>query len=348
MAPRDQLDLFGGPPAQQVAARDRAAARVGLLPPTPQQLAAAARLGPEVRLGTSSWSFPGWAGLVWDREAGEAELARDGLAAYARHPLLRTVGIDRSYYGPLSAVQYASYAAAVPPGFRFLAKAHEHVTLARFADHPRSGALRGQDNPRFLDAAYAAEAVVAPFASGLGAAAGPLVFQFPPQPLSATLGKQRFAEKLQAFLAALPKGPLYAVELRNRELLGEDLAAALASTGAALCYSAWQHLPEVAQQAAKIAPDRMPALVIRWMLPRGSDYESARERFAPFDRLQDEDLETRRQIAGLVRQAMARGQGAWVTVNNKAEGCAPESVWRLAEEIAGGLVTAAPAHPAEE
>ena len=336
MAPRDQLDLFGGPPAQQLAARDRAAAKVGLVPVTPARLSLATLLGPEVRLGTSSWSFPGWKGLLWDRDASEAELARDGLSAYARHPLLRTVGIDRSYYGPLSAEQYASYAAVVPPGFRFLAKAHDQVTLARFPDHARSGALRGEENPRFLDAAYARDAVVAPFVSGLGASAGPLVFQFPPQPLASALGKELFAEKLQAFLAALPKGPLYAVELRNRELLGPELAAALASTGAALCYSAWQHLPPVAQQAAKIPPDAMPALVIRWMLPRGSDYESARERFTPFDHIQDEDAETRKQIAVLVRKAMARGQGAWVTVNNKAEGCAPESVWRLAEEIAGG------------
>ena len=37
-------------------------------------------------LGTSSWSFPGWAGLVYDREAAQSMLARQGLAAYAQHP----------------------------------------------------------------------------------------------------------------------------------------------------------------------------------------------------------------------------------------------------------------------
>ena len=331
---RDQLELFGGPPAQQLAERDRAAAKVSLAPVSPEQRAAAARLGSGVRLGTSSWSFPGWTGLVWDRAASETELARDGLAAYARHPLLRTVGIDRSFYGPLTAGQYAGYAAVVPAGFRFLAKAHEAVTVDRFPDHPRAGPRRGQPNPRFLDAGYATDAAVAPFVQGLGPAAGPLVFQFPPQPLAARFGKDRFAERLHAFLAALPKGPLYAVELRNRELLGKSLAQALDAAGAALCYSAWQHLPALSQQAASVPPERMPALVIRWMLPRGTDYQSARERFAPFDRIQDEDLATRQEIAALVRAATARGQPAWVTVNNKAEGCAPESVFRLAAELA--------------
>jgi uncharacterized protein YecE (DUF72 family) len=224
----------------------------------------------------------------------------------------------------------------VPPGFRFLVKAHEALTVERWPDHPRGGAQRGLPNPQFLDAAYAIDAVVGPLVQGLGESAGPIVFQFPPQPLASTHGPERFAERLHGFLAALPKGPLYAVELRNGELLGPALVAALRAAGAALCYAAWQQMPPVSQQARRVPPDQMPALVVRWMLPRGKGYEAAREAFAPFDRLQAEDPETRAEIAALVRAASARGQGCWVTVNNKAEGCAPESVFKLAAEIASG------------
>jgi uncharacterized protein YecE (DUF72 family) len=323
-----QLDLFGAPPP----APKKAA--VELVPPSPALAALAARLPEGVRLGTSSWSFPGWSGTLWERPASETLLAREGLLAYARHPLLRTVGIDRSFYGPLTEAQYAAYAGQVPPGFRFLVKAHEALTVERWPDHPRGGALRGQSNPKFLDAAYAMEAVVGPLTRGLGASAGPIVFQFPPQPLASTHGPERLAQRLHDFLAALPKGPLYAVELRNGELLGPALDEALRSAGAALCYAAWQHLPPLSQQARRVPPDRMPALVIRWMLPRGRNYEAQREAFAPFDRLQEEDPGTRSEVADLVRGALARGQGAWVTVNNKAEGCAPQSVFKLAEELA--------------
>jgi hypothetical protein len=45
------------------------------------------RLPPDVRLGTSSWSFPGGAPLVWDREATPGALARGGLA---RTPRIRS------------------------------------------------------------------------------------------------------------------------------------------------------------------------------------------------------------------------------------------------------------------
>ena len=53
-----------------------------------------------IHLGTSSWSFPGWTGLVYalrnGKPATEQVLARHGLAAYARHPLFRTVKIGRA------------------------------------------------------------------------------------------------------------------------------------------------------------------------------------------------------------------------------------------------------------
>jgi hypothetical protein len=60
------------------------------------------RLPPSIYLGTSSWSFPGWQRIVYGGAHTEAQLARLGLAAYSRHPLLRTVGIDRSFYQPLT------------------------------------------------------------------------------------------------------------------------------------------------------------------------------------------------------------------------------------------------------
>ena len=66
--------------------------------PTPEVQALAAHLargwGGQIRLGTSSWHFPGWAGLVWARAYSEAVVAKHGLAAYAQHPLLGTVSLN--------------------------------------------------------------------------------------------------------------------------------------------------------------------------------------------------------------------------------------------------------------
>ncbi len=60
-----------------------------------------ARLPSSLYIGTSSWAYPGWNGLVYDGEYGDSLLSRKGLAAYSRHPLLRAAGIDRGFYGPI-------------------------------------------------------------------------------------------------------------------------------------------------------------------------------------------------------------------------------------------------------
>jgi uncharacterized protein YecE (DUF72 family) len=300
--------------------------------PRPEHSELASRLSPTVRLGTMSWSFPGWKGLVYGLSLSTKQLADQGLTAYSKHALLGAVEIDRSYYEPLSADVFRSFAAQVPASFRFVAKAHEDCTAIRFPTHDRYGSRRGQDNPRFLDAAYATDVVVAPFCEGLGTNAGPLVFQFPPQ----AVGQPRaFARRLHGFLCRLPKGPTYGIELRNAELLTPAYAEALADTGAIHCHNVWGTMPTLREQALATSPSARRPLLIRWLLRPGGRYEDALNRYAPFQQLVEEDLEHRTAIAGLVAQAARHGVESLVLVNNKAEGCAPESIFRLARAIAG-------------
>ena len=327
-----QLDLFSGQPAPAPVRRG-AALPVGPAAQPAEVAALGAHLPQGVFLGTSSWTFPGWQGLVYDTKAPAARLAREGLAAYAQHPVLRTVGVDRTFYGPVGAPVLSGYADQVPEGFRFLVKAHEVLTMARYPEHARYGAHRGQSNPRFLDAAYAADAVVAPFVEGLGEKAGPLVFQFPPQDLEPVGGPRHFVDDLHAFLTALPRGPLYAVEVRNTALVTPLLGAALADAGAVPVLAGWRHLPPLEAQAEALGAGQARALVVRWMLPPHLGYEEAYERYQPFDRLVDEDLPTREAVARLTVRALRRGVPTYVTINNKAEGSAPLSAVRLAEAV---------------
>ncbi len=320
--PQDQLALFDlGPPSEPAGV---GAAR------QPEEVEALGRELPKaVHLGGSTWSFPGWAGLVYDRSYSPSRLAHEGLAAYARHPLLRAVGIDRTHYAPVEAVELAAYRDAVPGDFRFLVKAHEACTLARFPDHARYGASRGQENPLFLDAGYAADQVVAPFLEGMGAEAGAILFQFAPQDLGTP---RRFARRLQAFLAALPRGPIYTVEVRNRELLTADYGEALNAVGACHCHNVHPRMPDIRAQARLVASERGPMTVIRWLLGPGMTYEEAGRRYAPFNRLAAPDRTNRRAAADLAAEATAAGRPFLCTINNNAEGSAPLSAVELAKE----------------
>lgn len=103
--------------------------------------ATAKALPRSVRLGTSTWSFPGWRGIVYAPSTGERRLASEGLAAYSHYPIFRTVGLDRNFYRALSADAYAAFAGQVPEDFRFLVKAPREVTdpyLRTAAGRPRA------------------------------------------------------------------------------------------------------------------------------------------------------------------------------------------------------------------
>lgn len=298
------------------------------------QRALAQRLPSELHMGTMSWSFPGWRGVVYAADADPKLLAEAGLTAYTQHPLLKAVEIDRSFYEPLPARYFDAMSEQAPAGFRFVVKAHEDCTLPQFPRHARYGRKQGEPNSRFLDAGYATDAVVAPAVQGLADKLGVLLFQFPPQDAREP---RRFADRLQTFLERLPRGVPYAVELRNPELLGQAYASALAATGAVHAHNVWGNMPSVLAQARLIPPAARRPLVVRWLMRKGDDYEGARSRYSPFSRLAEPDTTNREDIATLIGKALARDVPCFVLVNNKAEGCAPLSIVELGRAIAPKL-----------
>ncbi len=317
----------------QLSLFETAAERAALeLAPLPDDVAASAAVLPHaLRFGTMSWSYPGWIGLVYASHVRAKELVQRGLTAYAKHPLLRTVELDRSYYEPLPLEYYTELAAQVPDDFRFAAKAHEDCTAVRFPAHARYGGRAGQRNPRLLDAAYASDHVIAPFVEGLGSKAGPLIFQFSTFEVRSP---PRFAAALHEFLRRLPAGPLYAVELRNAELMTPAYGEALADAGAVHCHNAWGWLPGVVAQRALLPPAARRVLVARWLTRPGDSHEAARRRYEPFSKLVDEDLDLREAFVALIRATLEDHADAFVLVSNKAEGSAPETVRRLAAAVA--------------
>ena len=326
-----QLHLFAPPSSSEVS--DKRTQQVNPAPLRPDVESLAASLPETIRLGTSSWSFPGWEGLIYDRPAPQTTLSREGLPLYSQHPLLRTVGVDRTYYRPMTTAQFADYAAQVPATFRFLVKAHEYCTLAGFGDHPRYGTRRGQPNSLFLDPHYATQEVVGPFAEGLKDKAGPLLFQFSPQDYASLAGPASFVERLYQFLDRLPRGPFYAVELRNSTRFTPEYVDALSAVGACHCLNGHPSMPTVREQAVLVQPERSQALVIRWMQARHLSYQAAKQKYAPFNQIVDTDPTSRAAIAELCLASSVQRQPSYVIVNNKAEGCAPLSIFQLAQQI---------------
>ena len=335
------------------SAVDRAMERVAPVPPSTEVRRVAGSLPAHVHLGTSSWAYPGWRGIVYSPRAPAAALASDGLAAYAAWPVHRTVGLDRAFYATPSEAQYRELAGLVPADFRFTVKAEQRVTRPYMAADGSTfgdtGALRarGTANPLFLDAAFLAGAVLAPAVAGLGERLGPVVLQFPPLDLArggALGGAEAFLDRLAAFLGRVRTGGTpglaVAVEVRNRELFRAPLARRYgdALRAAGCVHSFLQHptVPTVSEQRTALegAGGVPPGpIVVRWMLRAGTGYEAAARAFEPFDRLLAPDEAVRHEVAALLAGCAAARPG-FVVINNKAEGSAVRSVQALAEAVA--------------
>lgn len=338
-----QNSLFSDPDAPPRSAKIPRAAKVRPATPTPSDLALSARLPAALRLGTSSWNYPGWTGLVWAEEYAEATLSKRGLPAYAQHPLLRTVSLDRAFYRPLTAAQYAAYAAQVPDHFRFVVKAPSLVADALMRSEDGRGV---QANPRFLDSQMAVEAFARPALEGLGHKLGALVFQLSPLPASLLARLDEVIGSLGEMLKALPAlrsmapDAVVAVELRDPAFLAPDsarrLVEALRAAGAIYCLGLHAKMPPIAEQLPILRALWPGPLVCRWNLHRrhgAYGYEEAKRLYGAFDRLVDPDLETRETLARVIAATVTAGYPAYLTIGNKAEGCAPLSVVALAQAV---------------
>lgn len=302
----------------------------------------ASRVPRFVRFGTSSWSFPGWSGLLWKGHPTESDLAKNGLEAYAQHPLFRAVSLDRSYYGPLRDADLAEYASQLRNAearaptltpFRVLSKVWDEITTAVFPSHPRYGARAGTKNPRFLDVEIFQSEVLGPYLRAFSADAGPFVFELTPMPRGA-LDERTLVRRIDDFLARLPAGPRWAFELRNAELFGARWLDMLRAHGAAHVFTFWTAMPSLRMQL-RARPPLAPFTVVRLMLPPYTKYAARKADFAPFDKIAEPQSEMRDDVVDILRAAAEAGcEDGYVLVNNKAEGSAPLTVRALAERTA--------------
>ena len=330
----DQLFLFEPPEDDAAQARRLAVEALDARRAYAATIAAALPTG--VHFGTSSWTFPGWAGLVYPPGLTGAALSREGLRHYARHPLLTTVGVDRSYYAPIPIDDLRQYADQLPDGFRCCLKAPASVT-SRLA--PAFGGSRGAaaPNPSFLSTERLIADLLEPLAVAFLPHTGPIVLEFPPGARDQAQPPAGFLEALDRFLETLPHEFQYAVELRDKALLTPAYRALLARHGLAHTYNYWSAMPMPLAQATVVPPEDPPFSVVRLLLRPGTWYEDQRDRFTPFNRLVEPDEPMRDEVVALTARALAKGRKVYVLVNNKAEGSSPLTVEALAARLAGAI-----------
>jgi uncharacterized protein YecE (DUF72 family) len=280
-----------------------------------------------VFLGTSSWKYPGWRGMlyeddryIWRGAFSETRFDRLCLAEYAE--VFKTVCVDAAYYKFPDHRYLQNLVSQVPDDFKFTFKVTDDITIKKFSNLPRFGRRAGKPNANFLNADLFTSAFLSPcepFQKQIGL----LIFEFSHfYPEDFARGRD-FVAALDQFLERLPKGWAYGVEIRNHNFLHPDYFAMLARHGVAHIYNSWGEMPSVSAQLAMPGSLTTPAFSgVRLLLKPGRKYQQAVDLFSPYNQLKEPYEEARAAAANLIKQILSSGTGRklFLYVNNRLEG----------------------------
>jgi uncharacterized protein YecE (DUF72 family) len=181
-----------------------------------------------IHIGTMGWSYDFWAGNFYP----EATKSNECLKEYSKH--FDTVEIDNTFYRIPSVTSLEKWDKQTPLGFLFSAKFPQIITHRKM--------LQDCEN----EVKFFLERI-----SKLQNKLGPLLLQFPP-----AFGPEKIS-LLAGFLSNLPKRYMYAVEVRNKNLLNEKLYTILKENNVALTLSTNPSVPQTEQITSNFA-------YIRW------------------------------------------------------------------------------------
>jgi len=298
-----------------------------LLRPRLNQLAAH-----NILIGGSSWKYEGWLKQIYspsryqNRGRFSKKLFEETcLREYAQ--TFPTVCGDFAFYQFPSEAFWQRLFTQVPATFQFAFKVPEQITCRAFPQIPRYGAQAGLTNHTFLDALLLQDAFLRPLEPYRDQTAA-LIFEFGYSPMPA----EDFLELLAPFLARLPNGFRYAVEIRNPDYLIPQYFALLSDHNVAHVYNSWTRMPSLQEQIA--IPDSRTAdfLVTRALLRPGRPYKEAVRAFSPYSEIRDPNPEVRAALREIVEISRTERRTSFLYVNNRLEGNSPGTIVHITDD----------------
>lgn len=285
-----------------------------------------------VLIGTSSWKYQGWREALYDSARYEyrnkfavTRFERNCLSEYAE--VFKTVCVDAAYYTFPSTKYLEGLSAQVPDDFQFAFKITDSITIKRFPNHARHGGKAGRENPDFLNAAAFVQGFLRPCES-IRSKIGILMFEFSKFYPSDFEHGRDFVAVLDTFLAKLPKGWPYGIEMRNKYWLKQEYFECLARHGIAHIYNSWTDMPPVGEQIELPGSETNPELTAaRFLLKPGRPYEEAVKNFQPYDKAKEVNEPARKAGAKLIEAGKEKKRKrTFLFINNRLEGNALETI----------------------
>lgn len=281
-----------------------------------------------LRIGTCSWKFDSWTGLVYSERA-----KSNYLREYAEH--YDTVEVDQWFWSLFGRDKVAlprpgvveDYAASVPARFRFSVKAPNSLTLTHFYKKVKSDPLVG--NPHFFSLNLFKRFLKA--LEPMGKRLGPLMFQFEYLNKQKMGSQAAFLEQFGKFISKCRGGYQYCVETRNPKYLNDEYFRFLKAHGLYHVFVHGYYMPSIFEIYRKFSTRIRKLTVIRLHGPNRSDIEArTKKKWNKIVEPRDGELDSLKEMLDDLRK---RKVSTYLNVNNHYEGSAPLTIERIKSRL---------------
>jgi uncharacterized protein YecE (DUF72 family) len=271
-----------------------------------------------LRVGTCSWKYPSWAGIVYSRATGI-----DYLAEYSRR--FDSVEVDQWFWALPERATAAEYAAATPPDFRFTIKLPNALSLTHF--YRTRGETDLKPNPDFLSPRLFDD--VLSRLEPLHGKIGMLMLQFEYLNRQKMPSGQALLEALARFADTTTRALPLGIELRNPRWLDARYFDFLKEHEYSHVFLQGYYMPPIDQTWAGFRDRLQGTVVVRL---HGPDREGMEKLSGEsWDRIiapKDDELA---RLVAMINDMRGRSLTVYLNINNHYEGSAPLTVERLRE-----------------
>jgi len=278
----------------------------------------------KIRLGTCSWKYDSWRGLIYSDQA-----KKNYLLEYSKK--YDTVEIDQWFWSlfaidkvtlPLPPV-VKEYTNSVPDHFKFTIKVPNSITLTHFYRKVKAKPL--EINPFFLspDLFETFLFSLKPMHSKIGL----LIFQFEYLNKQKMSSQSEFIQAFSEFIEKCNPDFTYGIEIRNPWYLNKEYFDFLNQYNIGHVFLSGYYMPDIVEVYQKYRSMISTVSAIRLHGPDRSDIEEKSEgNWSKIYEPKDDELS---RITKIIQEIHSRNLDVYVNVNNHYEGSAPLTIEKI-------------------
>lgn len=281
-----------------------------------------------IRIGTCSWKYDSWKGLVYSENTG-----KDYLPEYSSH--FNTVEIDQWFWSlfaddkvvlPQSHI-VKSYFDSVPEDFKFTIKIPNSITLTHYYQKDKYKPL--QPNPYFLSIQLFDKFLesLEPMHSKIGM----LMFQFEYLNKQKMKSQGEFQQKFSEFINQFDNKIPMAVEIRNPNYLNSNYFEFLNHNNLSPVLLQGYYMLSIFKTYIKHSNQINYSVVIRLHGPDRSEIEKKSQ--GDWSKILEPKDEEISLIVKIIKDLDSKNLDVYVNVNNHYEGSAPRTIQKIKDQL---------------